>query len=42
MKVDYADLFNEMGPAAGKAHEEAIEAVRKLLKLVEKHRLNYE
>ena len=42
VKVDYADLFNEMGPAAGKAHEEAIEAVRKLLKLVEKHRLNYE
>ena len=42
VKVDYADLFNEMGSVAGKAHEEAIEAVRKLMKLVEKHRLNYE
>ena len=41
VKVDYADLFNEMGSAAGKTHEEAIEAVRKLMKLVEKHRLNY-
>ena len=28
VKVDYVDLFNEMGSAAGKAHEEAIEAVR--------------
>lgn len=42
VKVDYVDLFNEMGSAAGKAHEEAIEAVRKLMKLVEKHRLSYE
>lgn len=42
LKIDYIGLFNEIGPAAGEAHEEAVEAVRRLIKLVEKHRLNYE
>lgn len=42
IKNDYADLFVEMGPAAYRTHEEAIESVHRLMKLAEKHRLNYE
>lgn len=42
VKVDYADLFIEMGPTAGKTHDEAIEAIHRLMRIVEKHRLNYE
>lgn len=42
VKADYADLFIEMGSTACKAHDEAIEAVCRLMRIVEKHRLNYE
>lgn len=42
VRKDYANLFNEMGPAAAEAHSDAMEAIGRLIKLVEKHRFSYE
>lgn len=42
VRKDYWDLFDEMGPAAVKAHSDAISAIDELLILVEEHRLGYE
>lgn len=39
---DYSKLFKEMGLEAAEAHADAMEAMDRLLKLVEKHRLVYE
>ena len=41
-RADYSKLFKEMGVEAAEAHADAIEAMDRLLKLVEKHRLVYE
>lgn len=41
-KADHSKLFKEMGIEAAEAHADAIEAMDRLLKLVEKHRLVYE
>lgn len=41
-RADYSKLFKEMGIEAAEAHADAIEAMDRLLKLVEKHRLVYE
>lgn len=41
-RVDYSRLFKEMGLEAAEAHADAMEALARLLKLVEKHRLVYE
>lgn len=40
--TDYSKLFKEMGLEAAEAHADAMEAMDRLLKLVEKHRLVYE
>lgn len=40
--TDYLKLFKEMGPEAAEAHADAMEAMDRLFKLVEKHRLVYE
>lgn len=41
-RADYSRLFKEMGLEAAEAHADAMEALARLLKLVEKHRLVYE
>lgn len=41
-RADYSKLFTEMGLEAAEAHSDAMEAMDRLLKLVEKHRLVYE
>lgn len=41
-RADYSGLFKEMGLEAAEAHADAMEALARLLKLVEKHRLVYE
>lgn len=41
-RADYSRLFKEMGLEATEAHADAMEALARLLKLVEKHRLVYE
>ncbi|MDY4988649.1 MAG: hypothetical protein SO105_03790, partial [Ellagibacter isourolithinifaciens] len=41
-RTDYSKLFKEMGPEAVEAHTDAMEAMGRLLKLIEKHRLVYE
>lgn len=41
-RADYSRLFKEMGLEAAEAHTDAMEALARLLKLVEKHRLVYE
>lgn len=42
VRADYSRLFKEMGLEAAEAHADAMEALARLLKLVEKHRLVYE
>lgn len=42
LKVDHTKLFNEIGPAAAKAHDDAMDAIDGLIKLVKKHRFSYE
>ncbi len=41
-RADHSKLFKEMGVEAAEAHADAIKAMDRLLKLVEKHRLVYE
>ena len=41
-RADHSNLFKEMGIEAAEAHADAIKAMDRLLKLVEKHRLVYE
>ena len=41
-RADHSKLFKEMGIEAAEAHADAIKAMDRLLKLVEKHRLVYE
>ena len=41
-RADYSKLFKEMGFEAAEAHADAMEALARLSKLVEKHRLVYE
>lgn len=41
-RADHSKLFKEMGIEAAEAHADAIKAMDRLLKLVEKHRLIYE
>ena len=41
-RTDYSKLFKEMGPEAVEAHTGAMEAMGRLLKLIDKHRLVYE
>lgn len=41
-RADHSKLFKEMGVEAAEAHADAIKAMDRLLKLVEKHRLAYE
>lgn len=41
-RADHSKLFKEMGVEAAEAHADAINAMDRLLKLVEKHRLVYE
>lgn len=41
-RADYSRLFKGMGLEAAEAHADAMEALARLLKLVEKHRLVYE
>lgn len=41
-RADHSKLFKEMGIEAAEAHADAIKAIDRLLKLVEKHRLIYE
>ena len=41
-RTDHLKLFKEMGLEAAEAHADAMEAIGRLLKLIEKHRLVYE